>query len=148
MRRASKPEAQPISGELPDLPLEPGPDDSPRGEPSGEELARYRWAEMARGGRHGYAARGTGAVAVLGSVVLSVASILPPEWLVATRGDGFAWLLVLGVPALAAVYAVLLAQWDQEARRFGGGPVTLDAWRDGEDDGCRESVVASRPPTR
>ena len=107
-------------------------DPAPLREPSEEELERYRWQQMARFGRHGWAARGTGLLGFVGVILLSLASVLPAHWVVATRGDGFAWLLVLGVPVLAGVYRVLLAQWDQEAARFGGGRVSLDAWRAGE----------------
>ena len=108
-------------------------DAHPLREPTAEEVERYRWTRMSRYGRHGWAARGTGMIGFAGAVLASLASVIQPRWLGATQGDGFAWMLVLGVPVLAGVYKVLLAQWDQEAARFGGGRLSLDAWRAGED---------------
>ena len=101
-------------------------------EPTPAERERLRWARMARFGRHRWAARGTGILGVSGAIVLSLASAIDPWSTGGTRGGGLAWLLALGVPVLAAVYRVLLAQWDQEAARYGGGRLSLDAWRAGD----------------
>ena len=113
-------------------------DPTPLREPSAEEIERFRWEEKQLLGRHGYAAKGTAITAVVGGTVLGVGNLVPTGWLVAAHGDGLLWMLLIGVPALAAVYRVLLARWDQEAERFGAGRVSLDAWRAGDrsrDDG-------------
>jgi hypothetical protein len=101
-------------------------------EPTRAELERMRWERMARFGRHGWAARGTGIAGFCGAIVLTIARVIDPAWLGTTHGNG-AWVLALGIPALGGAYRVLLAQWDQEAARFGGGHVSLATWR-GETD--------------
>src|SRR5215218_610831 len=106
-------------------------DATPLREPSEEELERFRWEAKARLGRHGYAAKGTGLAALVGGVMLGIGNIVPTGWLIAVRGDGLLWMLLIGAPVLAAVYRLLLAHWDQEAARFGAGRVSLDAWRAG-----------------
>ena len=103
-------------------------------------VARVRWHEISRLGRHGYAASRTTALGVLGLAGLllgdaeSFASLFR-----GVPSDGMQWLLALGVPVLAGAYCLLLARWDDDQARFGGGraPVTLDRWREGDDASAR-----------
>jgi hypothetical protein len=97
-----------------------------------DDVARIHWPEIAPLGRHGYASSRLTMGVVLGLVAGALADA---DTLVALfhgpRGDALAWLLALGVPTLAGAYRLLLARWDQDQARYGGGrvPVSLDDWR-------------------
>ena len=86
-----------------------------------ESLLRAHWPEIAPLGRHGYAMSRTGGI-VAGAVFFGMwTGTFSFEYILhAPRGDSLAWLLVLGIPSIAAVYRLLLARWDQDAARFGG----------------------------
>jgi hypothetical protein len=98
-----------------------------------EQRAREHWARIAPMGRHRYAASRCAAITAGSVIVLAATHLLPLSWLARSpAGDAAGWMLVLGIPCAAALYRVLLARWDQDAERYGGGLVTLDRWRDAQ----------------
>ena len=95
-----------------------------------EPLLRAHWLQVAPLGRHGYAISRTSGI-VAGALFLGMwTGTFSLEYLFrGPTGDSLAWLLTLGVPSIAALYRLLLARWDQDAARFGGGATTLARWR-------------------
>lgn len=118
-----------------------------RGERDADALARTHWHEIGRLGRHGYASSRLSMLVVLGLVSMTYADAEALVALLAgANRDAAAWLLVLGVPALAAAYRLLLARWDQDQAAFGGGRVqlSLGAWRAAE--AARSDAPPVAPP--